>query len=89
MVKKQYTQGKTYKIIFTDFNMPLMDGIEMTHEIRNFLSLTMDLQPDQQPSIFGITGHFTNSFKIRGIQSGMDLVLSKPLYFKKLEQLLY
>lgn len=76
-------------MIFTDFNMPIMDGIEMTQEIRRFLTHIMDLQRDQQPSIFGLTGHCTNSFKIKGLQSGMDLVLSKPIYYIKLEKLLY
>ena len=86
---KQYTQGKSYKMIFTDFEMPVMDGIKMTSEIRTFLTHQMDLQRDQQPRIFGLTGHCTNSFTIKGLQSGMDLVLSKPIYYIKLEKLLY
>ena len=31
-------QGITYKIIFTDFSMPVMDGIEATKKMRSFLT---------------------------------------------------
>ena len=33
-VKQAYEQGLSYKIIFTDFSMPEMDGIQATYEIR-------------------------------------------------------
>ena len=29
-VKDRYKSGGTYKIIFTDFSMPVMDGIQST-----------------------------------------------------------
>lgn len=33
-VKKCNEMGFKYKLIFTDFNMPVMDGIEATKQIR-------------------------------------------------------
>ena len=36
-LKRSYQKGLRYKIIFTDFNMPLMDGIEATKKIRKML----------------------------------------------------
>jgi CheY-like chemotaxis protein len=36
-VKEKYDQGGTYKLILTDFMMPIMNGIESTKLIRQFL----------------------------------------------------
>ncbi len=30
LVKETYTNGMSYKLILTDFNMPVMDGIKST-----------------------------------------------------------
>jgi CheY-like chemotaxis protein len=32
-----------YKFIFTDFNMPEMDGIQATYKMREFLEIDMQL----------------------------------------------
>ena len=37
-VKRVYSCGLQYKLIITDFNMPVMDGIKSTTEIRQFLT---------------------------------------------------
>ena len=36
-VKTTTKLGQSYKVIFTDFSMPVMDGIEATSCIREFL----------------------------------------------------
>ena len=36
-LKKVYGQRNSYKMILTDFNMPVMNGIESTEKIRAFL----------------------------------------------------
>jgi CheY-like chemotaxis protein len=36
-VKKTNENGMRYSIIFTDFSMPVMDGIESTTKIRSYL----------------------------------------------------
>ena len=48
--------GLAYKIIFTDFNMPEMDGIEATIKMRKFLA-DLGIPRKKQPVIIGITGH--------------------------------
>ena len=37
LVKETYQNGMSYKLILTDFNMPVMDGIKSTKKIRQFL----------------------------------------------------
>lgn len=69
-----------YKLIFTDFSMPIMDGIEATRQIRKDLNAAKVSREDQ-PIIIGITGHVHEEFKQQGIQAGMDEVLSKPVHF--------
>ena len=36
-LKKTYQHGMSYKLIFTDFNMPVMNGIEATIQMRKYL----------------------------------------------------
>ena len=43
-VKSSYALGVTYSIIFTDFSMPIMDGIQSTFKIRDFLTNVQGLQ---------------------------------------------
>jgi len=43
-VRLAYENGLRYKIIFTDFNMPEMDGIEATTKIRKYLTKEMQLE---------------------------------------------
>jgi CheY-like chemotaxis protein len=40
LVKETYISGMSYKLILTDFNMPVMDGIKSTQKIREFLTNT-------------------------------------------------
>ena len=37
-VKEAYENGMTYGIIFMDFSMPVLNGIDATKEIRNYLT---------------------------------------------------
>ena len=67
----------TYEMILTDFNMPIMNGVEATFQIRNHLSqLNIDIQ--NQPIIVGVTGHVQEEYKIEGIKSGMNEIYGKP-----------
>jgi len=40
---KSYEHGIRYKMILTDFKMPLMDGIEVTKRINQYLSTIEDM----------------------------------------------
>ena len=67
-VKQIYSMEMQYRLILTDFNMPVMDGIKATYKIREFLRDEKTLQSeDEHPMIVGITGHVHQQFKAEGI----------------------
>ena len=72
-----------YSIIFTDFSMPVMDGIEATGKIRAYLK-----HKNEKPIIIGVTGHVQESFKQKGIGAGMDTIYGKPLYSTVMKEIL-
>jgi len=83
-----YTAGMSYKIIFTDFKMPIMDGIDATQHIRRILTDDYHLTREDQPQIIGVTGHVLNIYKQKGLKAGMDNILPKPLYVDELNKVL-
>ena len=56
MVEQASSHGLTYKLILTDFSMPVMAGIKSTQLIRQHYT-SLGIATDQQPSVIGITGH--------------------------------
>ena len=40
---ERYQSSMTYKIIFTDYKMPIMDGVEATKQIRKLLKDKFDI----------------------------------------------
>ena len=89
MVENLARIGFMYKLIITDFNMPETDGIQLTKQIRQLIpQLKIDGLPYSQPSIVGLTGHAVSKFCHLGIESGMDEVISKPMYVDKLKRVL-
>ena len=87
MVENTYQKGGKYELILTDFNMPKLNGLESTIEIRAFLTL-LDLPIELQPIIIGLTGHVAESYSKAGQEAGMTEIYGKPLYFEVLEQIL-
>lgn len=82
---KTYENGMKYSIILTDFNMPVMNGIEATTKMRNYFAMR---NITDQPKIIGITGHVLESFKEEGLRSGMDEIYGKPVYNDTMKQIL-
>lgn len=76
--------GVTYSLIFTDFSMPKLNGIEATQQVIEYL----ERKRLAVPTIVGVTGHCQKTFIDRGIEAGMRRVVSKPLYFEILNQIL-
>ena len=46
-MQETYNCGLGYKLIMTDFNMPVMDGIKATYKIRDFLSKTKNIEREE------------------------------------------
>jgi diguanylate cyclase (GGDEF)-like protein len=64
-------QHKDIKLVITDLEMPIMDGIELTNEIRKIYSR-------DQLAIIGISGADNGMHSARFIKNGADDFLRKP-----------
>jgi len=71
-LKDAYNAGMTYKLIFTDFSMPLLDGFDATKQMRDFLTNHLKMPRNKQPKIIGVTGHISQKFQQEGFNAGMD-----------------
>ena len=78
----------SYSIIFTDFNMPVMNGIQATKEMRQYMDFDLQLDRDSQPNIIGVTGHVLEEYQNEGLEAGMDEIIAKPLYIGVLKNML-
>jgi CheY-like chemotaxis protein len=66
-------ERETYDVVFMDIQMPRMDGLEATREIRR------RLPPGRQPHIAGITSGASGAQRADCVRAGMDDLMSKPL----------
>jgi len=48
-LKDAYYSGMSYKLIFTDFSMPFINGFEATKQMRDFLTNDLGLPKNRQP----------------------------------------
>lgn len=62
LVKESYKTNKSYKLIFTDFSMPIMDGIESVTRMRRYLDQELKITKSEQPIVIGLTGHIGEEF---------------------------
>jgi len=86
-LKKATRVGLKYRLVLTDFNMPELDGIQATKQMRDYLENHMVPKKDQ-PSIIGATGHIEDKFIELGINAGMNEVISKPIYYAQMLSIL-
>jgi len=68
---EKLTQHKDIKMVITDLEMPEMDGIELTNEIRKQYSR-------EQLAVIGISGASNGIHSARFIKNGADDFLRKP-----------
>ena len=74
----------SYKVIFMDINMPIMDGIEATRKIRELENKLIEL--NSKVSIIGVTANMGSSIKSECISAGMTKFHTKPFSFQDFAQ---
>ena len=71
-----------YDLVLMDVEMPGMDGLTATQQVRASLSA------DLQPTIWGLTAHATLEYRDRCLHAGMNGCLTKPLDPEKLRSVI-
>jgi signal transduction histidine kinase len=74
--------GNRYDLVLMDVEMPEVDGLAATREIRSRLPL------DRQPTIFGLTAHAATEYGDICLDAGMNGYLTKPLDGERLGRLI-
>ncbi len=74
----------SYDLVFMDVQMPEMDGIEATRQIRDTSSAVLD----HNIPIIAMTAHAIEGDKERFIEAGMNDYVSKPVTLKTLKELM-
>ena len=72
-----------YQYILMDVNMPIMDGITATHEIRN---LGSKFSKENLP-IIGVTANTENTITSKCLEVGMNEIKHKPLSYEQFKEL--
>ena len=81
-VRRYLELNLTYRLILMDVEMPEMDGITATREIRQLL------EHREQPMIVGCSAYSSQEDREVSLQAGMDHYLEKPLQRELLYELL-
>ena len=77
-------QNQAFDLILMDVQMPEIDGLEATHQIRLLLSNSHSIQP----RIVGLTANALSEERERCLKAGMDDKLTKPVHIDELKLVL-
>ena len=75
--------GKNYDLIFMDYHMPEMDGLEATRQIR-----VQFANQRQAPYIVALTASAMKQDVERCLQAGMDDFIGKPVALKEMARVI-
>jgi two-component system, OmpR family, aerobic respiration control sensor histidine kinase ArcB len=79
----QLWQANEYELIFMDIGLPDIDGCKVARHIR-----AQELARNNYTPIIALTAHVGEENKLRCIESGMNMVLNKPLTQKNCRETL-
>jgi signal transduction histidine kinase len=77
---KKIKSGKKYDLILMDIQMPVMDGLEATRQIRGWEKE----QGRTKTSILALTSHAMNGDEEKSLNAGCDSHITKPIGKQKL-----
>ncbi len=75
-------ESEPFDIVLMDLQMPAMDGLDATREIRRRLA------PDRQPRIVALTANAMQADRQRCLEAGMDDYIAKPFRLETLRDTL-
>lgn len=78
-------ESEDFDIVLMDVQMPEMNGVEATSEIRNSPALAAK----KDTPVIGLTAYAMESDRQAFLAAGMDGVLTKPVVIEELEQLIW
>jgi len=79
--KKYYDRyNKTFDLVISDIQMPIMDGVELSEKLR-------DINTEQ--TIIILSAHTDSAYLLRLINLGISKFLTKPIKYEELMDILY
>lgn len=82
---EKFANGK-FQVILMDVQMPVMNGLEATHEIRN-IEENRGIPPDSRVKIIAMTANAMSEDRDRCLAAGMDDYIAKPFKQEELVEL--
>jgi len=80
---------KPYDVVFMDVQMPEMDGLDASRQIRNLEKVQLSGSgPSRRTTIIAMTANAMQGDREKCLDAGMDDYLSKPIRPEKLQQVL-
>ncbi|MDB6114259.1 MAG: barA 2 [Lacunisphaera sp.] len=78
----QAMKDRDYKLVFMDIQMPEMDGLDATREIRT------QIAKERQPIIVALTANAMQGDRERCLAAGMDDYIAKPIKIDELQHVI-